>query len=280
MTQKDLKIIVKKALKEDLGKGDITSNSLIPVSTKAKACLVFKTEGVVCGLDFAQCVFKTMSKNISFRSLVEEGASVPAQTVVAVIQGPARAILSAERVAINFLTHLSAIATKTRSFVNTIRPYKSKIYDTRKTTPLLRSLDRYAVKTGGAENHRFNLYVMAMIKDNHRSLLGSCGLKEAVDKIKNKTKREVVLEVDTLEELKEALSSQAEVILLDNMKPAEVQEAVRLRDRFNPKILLEASGGINLANVRTYAQTKVDRISIGTLSSVKEPIDISLDFTV
>ncbi len=278
MNETHLKNIVKLALNEDLGKGDITTNNLIPESAQAEAHFIFKSEGIVCGLNVAQCVLRTFSKKISFRRLVSEGSRVKKQTVVAVVKGPARDILSAERVAINFLTHLSSIATHTRVFVDQIKPYSSKLFDTRKTTPLLRQLERYAVKIGGGNNHRFDLSEMAMIKDNHRSMLGKHGLKDAVQMIKSKTKKKVVLEVDTWEELKEGLTSKAEIILLDNMTPAQVRKAVILRNQINPRILLEASGGIDLNKVRAYAQTKVERISVGSLTSVKEGIDISLDF--
>ena len=176
------------------------------------------------------------------------------------------------------MTHLSAIATRTRSLVDHIKPYPSKIFDTRKTTPLLRQMERYAVHVGGGHNHRFNLAAMVMIKDNHRSLLKKYGLQEAVEIVKNKTRKMVVLEVDTWDEFKEALTSKAEVILLDNMTPEQVRKAVILRNQTKPGILLEASGGINLHNVLSYAKTKVERISVGSLTSGKAGIDISLDF--
>ncbi|MBF0489927.1 MAG: carboxylating nicotinate-nucleotide diphosphorylase [Candidatus Omnitrophica bacterium] len=272
------KNIVKLALAEDLGSGDVTSNSLIPAKAKAQARLIFKSDGVVCGLNVAEAVFKTLHKGIVFHKIVHDGCQVKKGTAVAVIKGSARAILSAERVAINFLTHLSSIATKTRMFVDSIQPYSSKIYDTRKTTPLLRHFERYAVKMGGGVNHRFDLSEMGMIKDNHRSMLRKGGLKESVQFIKDKTHKKVVLEVDTWDEFQEALTSKADVILLDNMRPTMVRKAVVLRNKVNPEILLEASGGINLENVRAYAETGVERISVGSLTSIKSGVDISLDF--
>lgn len=280
MTDAYMKTVVAAALAEDIGQGDITTNNLILETSKVQAQLVFKTEGVVCGLNVAECVFKTFCKKISFQRLVSEGSKVKKHKVIAIIKGPARAILTAERVAINFLTHLSAIATQTRSFVEQIKPYLSKIFDTRKTTPLLRQMERYAVHVGGGHNHRFDLSAMVMIKDNHRSLLKKGGLKQAVEIVKLKTKRSVVLEVDTWDEFQEALTSKAEVILLDNMTPLQVRNALNLRNRLNPSVLLEASGGINIHNVRAYAKTGVERISVGSLTSVKEGIDISLDFVI
>ena len=278
MKQVYLKTIVKAALREDIGQGDITTNNLFTDNRIIDAHLVYKSQGIVCGLNVAQCVFKTMNPKIQFKKLVKEGSEVKKGTIVAVIKGPIKSVLTAERVAINFLTHLSSIATHTRAFVGQIKPYKSKIYDTRKTTPLLRQLERYAVSIGGGYNHRFDLSSMAMIKDNHRMMLVGIGFKEAVDKIKSKTNKQVVLEVDTLKELKEALTSRAEIILLDNMTPSQVQKAVVLRNKFQSKCLLEASGGIGLNSVRSYAKTGVERISIGSLTSIKQPIDISLDF--
>ncbi len=273
-----LKVIVNAALAEDLGSGDITTNSLIPASAQAEARILFKSGGVVCGLNVAECVFKTLNKRVNFKKIINEGSLVKKQTIVAVIKGPARAILTGERVAINFLNHLSSIATNTRTFANSVKLYKSKILDTRKTTPLLRHMERYAVKVGDGENHRFDLSEMAMIKDNHRSMLVKYGLVEAVRIVKDKTKKKVILEVDTWEEFKEALTSKAEVILLDNMTPVQVYKAVILRNKINPHILLEASGGININNVRAYAKSGVERISVGSLTSVKSGIDISLDF--
>lgn len=280
MKSKYLTHIVNLALKEDIGQGDITTNNLFTDQDMAQAHLVYKSRGIVCGLDVAQCVFKTMSPKIHVKRLVKEGARVKKGTVVAVIKGPAKRMLTAERVAINFLTHLSAIATHTKAFVDQIKPYRSKIYDTRKTTPLLRELERYAVRTGGGYNHRFDLSTMAMIKDNHRAMFGNIGLKKAVEMIKSKTKRKVVLEIDTLKELKEALSTSAEIILLDNMTPSQIRKAVVLRDKLKSKALLEASGGINLKTVRSYARTGVERISVGSLTSIKQAIDISLDFVL
>lgn len=277
MKNEYLKKIVYAALTEDIGQGDITTNTLVDKKSFAEAQIIFKTEGVVCGLDIVQHVFKSLSKKMSFKRLVNDGTKVKKQTIVAIIKGPARALLTGERVALNFLTHMSAIATRTRSFVEQVKPYSSKILDTRKTTPLLRLLERYAVRIGGGENHRFDLFEMAMIKDNHRLLLNK-NLKEAVELIKAKTHKKVILEVDMWSEFREALNSKAEIILLDNMKPAQVQKCVNLRNKLKPGVLLEASGGIALNNVRAYAKTGVDRISIGSLTSVIEGIDISLDF--
>ncbi len=278
MNQAYMKTIVTLALAEDLGSGDITTNSLIPASTQAQARIIVKSDGIVCGLNVAQCVFKTLNKQVKLQRNVAEGSRVKKGKVVAFIKGPARAILTGERVALNFLIHLSAIATHTRALVDRIKPYKTKILDTRKTTPLLRSLERYAVRIGGGYNHRFDLSTMAMIKDNHCFMLKKNSLADAVKTIKTKTRKALELEVDTWKEFQQALNSKADIILLDNMTPAQIRRAVIFRDQGKSKVLLEASGGIHLDNVRAYAATGVDRISIGSLTASRQALDMSLDF--
>lgn len=280
MNQAYINNIVALALAEDLGSGDITTNNLIRQSAVAKANIVFKSDGIVCGLGIADAVFKKLSKKIKFQPKVAEGTRVKKGKVVAVIQGPARAILTGERVALNFLTHLSAIATTTRAFVDQIKPYKAKIMDTRKTTPLLRPLERYAVRIGGGHNHRFDLSEMVMVKDNHRFLLSSSNIlmSNAIKMIKTKTRKPVELEVDTLEQLQEALQSGVDIILLDNMSPHQVRQAVIGCRHLKSRIMLEASGNIRLNNVRAYAKAKVDHISVGCLTGSPQRLDISLDF--
>ncbi len=311
MNETYIKTIVSLALAEDLGSGDMTTNNLIRKSAVGQANIVFKSDGIVCGLGVVDAVFKKLSKKIKFQRKVSEGAGVKKGKVVAVIQGPARAILTGERVALNFLTHLSAIATTTRAFVDQIKPYRPKIMDTRKTTPLLRPLERYAVRIGGGHNHRFDLSQMTVVKDNHRFLLSSPNaligdlevastrfpiipprrdgndkrqgsfrrdnLIHAIKMVKTKTKKIIELEVDTLEQLQEALQSAADIILLDNMSPHQVRQAVIWRYHLKSKILLEASGNIRLNNVRAYAKSGVDRISVGCLTASPQTLDISLD---
>ena len=189
-----------------------------------------------------------------------------------------RTLLTAERVAINFLSLLSGISTQTRIFVDAIKPYRTPIYDTRKTTPLLRKLERYAVRCGGGVNHRFNLSEMAMIKDNHREVSASMSFSEMVAQVKQATKKKVELEVDNLAQFRQALKSKADYILLDNMTPLQTRQAVQWRNQEKSKILLEASGGININNVKQYAATGVDRISVGSLTHSPKALDISLVF--
>lgn len=279
MTPKYIQQIVRAALKEDIGEGDITTNSLIPKDLKSQARLIAKDNGIICGMAIAEQVFKTLNPSIRFKALVHDGQKVAKSQVLAEIKGASRALLTGERVAINFLSYLSGIASETRFYVDAIKPYKAKIMDTRKTTPLLRPLERYAVSCGGGVNHRFNLNDMAMIKDNHRvACLGQQSLIEAVEKIRKQTHKKIELEVDTLTQLDEALQSKADIILLDNMTPSQVGQAVKRRDSMKRKVLLEASGGINLKNVRSYAASGVDRISIGALTHSPGALNISLDF--
>ncbi len=279
MRPQDVHHIVRLALAEDIGQGDITTNAIVPANLKAKAVLRAKADGVICGLILTQETFKTLSLKLQFKALVKDGQRVKKGQTLARIEGPGRALLSGERVAINFLSYLSGIATKTRAFVDAVKPYKSIILDTRKTTPLLRTLERYAVRCGGGVNHRFNLNDMAMIKDNH---LAACvkkhSLIEAVNHLRSTTKKRIELEVDTWGQFQEALQSKADIILLDNMTPQQIKRAVMERNRLKSKIALEASGGINLRNVKKYAATGVDRISIGELTHSRQALDISLDF--
>ena len=198
--------------------------------------------------------------------------------MIATVYGKTRALLTGERVALNFLSYLSAIATNTHLFVKAVRPYKVIILDTRKTTPTLRYLERLAVRVGGGENHRLNLHAMAMVKDNH---LVSCtpqrSIREIVYSLKQKMRKKVILEVTTLGQFQQALTAKVDIVLLDNMTPRQIHRAVVLRDKINPYVLLEASGGITLRNVRQYARTGVNRISIGALTHSRQAVDMSLE---
>ena len=273
-----VKTIVELALAEDLGEGDITTDNLVTARSRSHARLIAKEEGIICGIDLAHQVFKTLSSKVVFRPCVKDGATVRAGDTIAEISGATRVLLSGERVAINLLSFLSGIATQTRFFVDRIKPYKSHIMDTRKTTPLLRQLERYAVRVAGGVNHRFNLNDMAMIKDNHRVACNGRDMNKVIAQLKAWIKRPVVVEVDDLKQLKEILHSKADVILLDNMTPRQISQAIALRDKAHSRILLEASGGITLKNIRSYAATGVDRISVGALTHSRRVLDISLEF--
>ena len=273
-----VRTIVELALAEDLGAGDITTDNLISLSSRSKARLIAKADGIICGVNVAREVFKTLHSKIIFRALKNDGQKVRKGDIIAEISGPTRVLLSGERVAINLLSFLSGIATQTRRFVDKIKPYKATIMDTRKTTPLLRQLERYAVRIGGGVNHRFNLNDMAMIKDNHRVACGVRSMTEAIDTLKKKIKTKIEVEADNLNQLKDILNSKAEIILLDNMTPKQVAQALALRHQVKSHILLEASGGITLKNVKQYAATGVDRISVGALTHSRQVLDISMEF--
>jgi nicotinate-nucleotide pyrophosphorylase (carboxylating) len=273
-----VRTIVQLALAEDIGEGDITTDSLIPLKSHGNARLISKADGVICGVNIAREVFKTLNAKIIFRAFITDGQPVHRGDIIAEISGSTRTLLSGERVAINLMSFLSGIATQTRLFVNKIKPYKAHIMDTRKTTPLLRQMERYAVRTGGGVNHRFNLNDMAMIKDNHRVFFAGQGMNEVINNFKKKIKTKIEVEVDNLNQLKEILNSRADIILLDNMTPKQVAQAVQIRRQAKARVLLEASGGVTLKNVKQYAATGVDRISVGALTHSRQVLDISMEF--
>jgi len=272
-----VRTIVQLALAEDIGEGDITTDNLVPLKSKSHARLVAKSFGIICGLDLARAVFKILDPKIKFDPKVRDGQAVAAGKLLAEIVGSTRALLTGERVALNLLSMLSGIATQTHAYVQKIKPYKTAILDTRKTTPLLRQLERYAVKMGGGTNHRFNLNDMVMIKDNHRVFSKSINFLQTVDKLKTKIKAKIEVEVDTLEQLKEALKSKADLILLDNMSPKQVAQAVKMRRQAQSSVPLEASGGMTLSNIKKYAATGVDRISVGALTHSRQSLNISME---
>ena len=273
-----IKTIVELALAEDLGEGDITTDNLIPVKSQSKARLISKGEGIICGINLAREVFKTLDPKSIFHVFINDGERARTGDTIVEIFGSTRSLLSGERVAINLLSFLSGIATQTRLYVDKIKPYKADIMDTRKTTPLLRQLERYAVRIAGGVNHRFNLNHMAMIKDNHHISCGKQSMNEVISSLKEKIKAKIVVEVDTLVQLKEILHSKADIILLDNMTPQQITQAVKLRNKAKSHVFLEASGGITLKNVKRYAATGVDRISIGALTHSRQVLDISMEF--
>jgi nicotinate-nucleotide pyrophosphorylase (carboxylating) len=274
-----IRTIVHLALAEDLGKGgDITTDNLVPKRSISHARLVAKADGIICGVNLACEVFKTLNRKVIFRTLIGDGKRVRRGEAIADISGPTRVLLSGERVATNLLSFLSGVATQTRLFVEKIKPYKADILDTRKTTPLLRQLERYAVRTAGGVNHRFNLNDMVMIKDNHRVACEGQDMVKVISDLKRKTMTKIVVEVDTFDQLKEILHSRADIILLDNMTPKEIARAVKMRDEAQSRILLEASGGITLKNVKEYAASGVDRISVGALTHSRQVLDISMEF--
>ena len=268
-----LQELVRRALEEDLGSGDRTSELTVPADLRAKGKLPAKQKFVVAGLPVAELVFRQLDTAVNWRGLVAEGALVAAGDVLAEVEGKARKLLSAERVALNFLQHLSGIATLTRKFAEQIKGTRAELRDTRKTLPGLRALEKYAVLLGGGRNHRMQLDDGILIKSNHIRLAG--GLKAALGKCAKETALPVEVEVTSLDELCEAAEAGAGLVLLDNMTPDEVRESVRwVEGRPGERVALEVSGGVNLGNIRQYADTGVDYIAVGALTHSAPAADI------
>jgi nicotinate-nucleotide pyrophosphorylase (carboxylating) len=268
---------IEAALQEDIRSGDITTNSLIPADAQAVSLMRFRESGIVCGIEAAKSTFRLLDSNIGLKVLLDDGAAVNTGEVALEIRGNARAILTAERVSLNIVQHLSGIASATAQYVKETAGTKSRIVDTRKTTPGLRLLEKYAVRCGGGHNHRYALDDMILIKDNHIALCG--GIENAVAKARKNVGHSVKVEVecDTLDQVREALQAGAELILLDNMLPSTLREAVEI---VNGKALCEASGGINLQTVRGVAQSGVDIISVGALTHSVRALDVGLDIEI
>ena len=268
--------LVRDALLEDLGRaGDLTTNAVVAAEAKATAALVARQAGVVAGLDLAQLAFELIDPAISVAIKTPDGSSVLPGDVIATVAGPARGILTAERVALNFLGHLSGIASATAAIVQSVKDTKAQIVCTRKTTPGLRAVEKYAVRMGGGHNHRFGLDDAVLIKDNHVAVAGSVteALKRARKNVGHLVKIEV--EVDSLPQLKEALEFGIDAVLLDNMTPEMLSEAVTL---VKGRALTEASGRVTAETAPAIAKSGVDLISVGWLTHSAPSLDIGLDF--
>ncbi|MFH1560594.1 MAG: carboxylating nicotinate-nucleotide diphosphorylase [Chloroflexota bacterium] len=270
--------IIERALVEDLGPGDITTDSLIPPDIRGLGTVIAKVSGVIAGLEVALEVFRQASPSVETRVLMADGSEVAPGDAVAEIEGSIGGILRGERVALNFLQRLSGIATETSRYVKAVEGTKAHIIDTRKTVPGLRELEKYAVRVGGGRNHRYNLADGILIKDNHiaalraRELTMEDIIRRARENAPHTLRIEV--EVETVDEAREALEARADTILLDNMSLEEMRQVVTL---VQGRCLLEASGGINLGTVRAVAETGVDLISVGALTHSVRALDISLD---
>lgn len=279
--------IIAQALKEDIGKGDLTSSLVIPGDYDAEAVIIAREKGILCGTDVARAIFNRVDKRIDIKGRFKDGSLLKSGRVIMNIEGPARGILTAERTVLNFLGRLSGIATLTHQFVTKIKPYKAKIMDTRKTTPGLRYLEKYAVKVGGGFNHRMGLWDGVLIKDNHIKVtsykLQVISLKELIEKIKSKISKgmSIEVEVSSINEFKDAIEAGADIIMLDNMSVKDIREAVRIKNSslitHNSQLKLEVSGGVTLANVRQIASIGVDRISVGALSHSAKWLDFALE---
>jgi nicotinate-nucleotide pyrophosphorylase (carboxylating) len=264
--------LFKAALAEDVGLGDVTSRLTVPEDRIAHARLVARTSGILAGIDVCRQVFLILDRSVRFVPKLKDGAPFRKGQVLAVVQGRARPILTAERTALNFIQRLSGVATATRRFVDAVRGTKAIILDTRKTTPGWRVLEKYAVRCGGGTNHRIGLYDMILIKDNHIAAAGT--ITAALDRCRS-SRLPVEVETQTLADVKEALAAGAKRILLDNMTLAKMKKAVALA---RGKAKLEASGGVTLRNVRRVALAGVDYISVGAITHSAPAADIALDF--
>jgi nicotinate-nucleotide pyrophosphorylase (carboxylating) len=275
----EIRRAVQAALAEDIGAGDATTLATVPEAAMARAVLRAREPLVMAGLDFAEAAFRELSTAIKFERLVKDGQRVKGDDILLKIAGPARAILSAERVALNFVQRLSGIATLTAQFVDAIKDTPAQILDTRKTTPGWRRFEKYAVACGGGRNHRSGLFDLVLIKDNHLAALKNespSAIAAAVRHAREKYPQlKIEVEADTLDQAGQAADAGADIILLDNMNPARLRLAVQ---KVKGRAQTEASGGVNLGNVQTIAKTGVDFISVGALTHSARAVDIGLDF--
>jgi len=284
---KNYKLIVKSSLKEDIKKQDITTSLVVPKDLLGSAVVVSHEKGILCGLDIAREVFRQVDESLSFHSFKKEGSAFAKGKKLLKVSGRMCSIITAERVALNFLSLLSGISTTTRMFVDKISSTETKILDTRKTTPTLRALEKYAVRIGGGYNHRSSLSDAILVKDSHLHSAKYFGdkkinkekFKRFMALARNKTKLKIEVETETLSEFRQIIPYQPDVILLDNFLPKNIKTAVKLRNEYFPKVKLEASGGINLNNVLTVARTGVDFISVGRLTHSPQTIDFSLEIS-
>jgi len=270
----ELRKMFERFLSEDIGAGDITTNSIVPPDATSNGYIVARESGVVAGLPMAEMVFQMLDPSIEYRALVREGQKVERGQVLVEMAGRARAILTGERLALNILQHLSGIATRTSQMVKLVEGGNARIVDTRKTSPGLRMIEKYAVRMGGGHNHRFGLDDAVLIKDNHIKVAG--GVRAAVEAARNNCPHTIKIEVEVedLAGVKEALEARADIIMLDNMDPRQMREAVCLVDG---RALVEASGGVTEDKIRAIAETGVDLISAGALTHSVKSLDISLD---
>jgi len=264
--------LIRHAIEEDLGHGDITSSLLIPSENEARALYIAKGNFILAGMPFAKEVFRILDGGVSFRAFFHEGAKVSKGEVLAEVTGKTRMLLAGERVSLNILQRLSGIATLTAGFVDAVMGTKARIVDTRKTTPGLRFMEKYAVRTGGGANHRFGLFDGILIKDNHIEEVGSVAEAVRLARAGHHLAR-IEVEVENLKELQEAIEAGADVVMLDNMTLSDMAEAVKAAAG---RVTLEASGNISIDNVRQVAETGVDLISVGALTHSATAADISM----
>ncbi|MFD0591133.1 carboxylating nicotinate-nucleotide diphosphorylase [Paenibacillus sp. GCM10027627] len=264
-------------LAEDIGSGDITTETTISRDSRSKAVIHVKDNGIIAGIPVARLVFEVVDPTLQFRSFVQDGDAVAKGTVIIEVEGKTHSLLTGERLALNLMQRLSGIATKTKAYIDAIQGLPVRLVDTRKTTPGHRMLEKYAVRIGGGSNHRFGLYDAVMIKDNH--IKGAGGITQAVQSARRQIPHTMKIEVETesLAQVEEALGSGADIIMLDNMPNDRMKEAVKLIKGRSPHVIVEASGGVTLETIHGIASCGVDVISVGGLTYSFQALDISLD---
>lgn len=268
---------IKGWLREDVGAGDVTTNVTIPAGSESKAVIHAKDHGVIAGMTIAELVFQVVDPELRYTAKVNDGDIVIPGTILTEVEGSTHSLLTGERLALNLLQRMSGVATRTRSYVDALEGLKTRLVDTRKTTPGHRLLEKYAVRVGGGANHRFGLYDAVMIKDNH--IKGAGSITEAVQRARAVIPHTMTIEVETenITQVEEALQAGADIIMLDNMRPDQMREAVALIREQAPHVKIEASGNVSLETIRGIAETGVDVISVGRLTYSFESLDISLD---
>ncbi|MBI4826122.1 MAG: carboxylating nicotinate-nucleotide diphosphorylase [Nitrospirae bacterium] len=272
----NIDVLIRNALNEDIGSGDVTTSAVIPEGHKTKAVFIAKENCIIAGLPFAKRTFELLDPGVKFSVIKKEGSRLKKGTAFAKVSGDTSSILMGERVALNLLQRMSGIATLTDRYVQAVKRHKARIVDTRKTAPGLRFFDKYAVRTGGGQNHRFGLFDAVLIKDNHIDAAG--GVSRAVELARLNAGKSLKIEVETrnITEVRAALSAGADIIMLDNMPLHNMQKAVDLIRSKKPETIIEASGGINLENVNSVAAAGVDLISVGALTHSAHAADISM----
>lgn len=276
----EIKELIDRSVAEDLGKGDITTLSCIPKETATSGKIILKQSGVLAGLPFLEKIFKTIDPSVEVTLLVEEGSKQKAGTVIAKVSGPARGIISGERIALNFIQHASGVATVTQSYVKRVTGLRCDILDTRKTSPGLRYIEKYAVKVGGGVNHRYGLYDRIIIKNNHLTFFAGLSTHPIIDAYEkvSRYKPEIAIEIEVtdMDQLEQALQTDCESIMLDHMTPANIRQCVRRIRLSNKKVYLESAGAITLETIRTYAETGIDGIAISALTHSVQALDIGM----
>lgn len=273
----ELKQLIRSWLAEDIGSGDITTETTIPASSMSKAVIHVKEEGIIAGIPIARLVFEIVDASLTFKAFAQDGDHVRKGTIIIEVEGSTRSLLTGERLALNLMQRLSGIATKTGMYVKALQGLPTRLVDTRKTTPGHRMLEKYAVRVGGGHNHRFGLYDAVMIKDNH--IKGAGSISAAVASARKQIPHTMKIEVETesMNQINEALVSGADIIMLDNMSAAAMKQAVMHIKQQSPHVIVEASGGITLNTIYEKAATGVDVISVGALTYSFQALDISLD---